>query len=208
MTKKSKKEKGKTHSPVEREEKNSYPKQKESVPSSKEQEKKWEHSQQELEQLKEEKKQLIRKVEELQKEADKNLRAYAKCENEKRLLKKEVETQIEYAYERFAKDLLPVVDSLELALHHAQGIENREEGFNKLVEGVELTLKQMLNVFKNHQIEPVHHGEFDPNFHQAVQQVESDNHKDGAIVDIYQKGYTFKGRLIRPSIVTINKKNK
>jgi len=144
--------------------------------------------------------------EELQKKLDEALRAYAKCENDKKLLQKSADNAIEYAYEKFAKDLLPVVDSLELAITHALDLENKEEAFDKLVEGVELTLKKMLDTFKNHGIEPVSHDEFNPEIHQAIQQVTSDEHEDGAIVDIYQKGYTLKGRVIRPSMVTINKK--
>jgi len=144
--------------------------------------------------------------EELKNKLEEALRAYAKCENDKKLLQKEADNAIEYAYEKFAKDLLPVVDSLELAIAHANDIENKEEAFDKLVEGVELTLKKLLDTFKNHGIEPVEHNEFNPEFHQAIQQVNSDEHEDGAIVDIYQKGYTLKGRVIRPSMVTINKK--
>jgi|GEM_PF-3001761 molecular chaperone GrpE len=169
-------------------------------------ESKKEHSSQ-LEELKAKLEKLETEKEELSKKLDEALRAYARCENDKKILKKEVDAQIEYAYERFAKDLLPVVDSLELAIDHAMKIENREEAFEKLVEGVQLTLKKMLDVFKNHGIEPVHHDEFDPHLHQAVQQVESEEHGEGEIVDIYQKGYTLKGRVIRPSIVTINKKS-
>jgi len=149
---------------------------------------------------------LKKENEELKKKVDEVLRAYAKCENDKKVLQKETENAIEYAYEKFAKDLLPVVDSLELAIEHAKKLENKEEAFDKLLEGVELTLKKMLDTFKNHGIEAVEHSEFNPEFHQAIQHVESDNHKDGEIVDIYQKGYTLKGRVIRPSMVTINKK--
>ena len=149
---------------------------------------------------------LQKEKEELQKKLDEVLRAYAKCENDKKLLQKEADSAIEYAYEKFAKDLLPVVDSLELALSHAGDIENKEEAFDKLVEGVELTFKKLLDTFKNHGIEPVEHEEFDPQVHQAIQQVQSEEHEDGAIVNIYQKGYTLKGRVIRPSMVTINKK--
>jgi molecular chaperone GrpE len=101
---------------------------------------------------------------------------------------------------------LPVIDSLELAIVHATATEDKEEAFDKLLEGIELTYKKILDVFKNHGIEPVEHDEFNPEFHQAVQHVQSEEHEDGAIVDIYQKGYTLKGRVIRPSMVTINKK--
>ena len=149
---------------------------------------------------------LKKENEELKKKVDEVLRAYSKCENDKKVLQKETENAIEYAYENFAKDLLPVVDSLELAIEHAKKLENKEEAFDKLLEGVELTLKKMLFTFKNHGIEPVKHKEFNPEFHQAIQHVKSDSHKDGEIVDIYQKGYTLKGRVVRPSIVTINKK--
>ncbi|WP_457560199.1 nucleotide exchange factor GrpE [Caminibacter sp.] len=150
---------------------------------------------------------LKKQNEELEKKLDEALRAYAKCENDKKILKKETDALIEYAYEKFAKDLLPVVDSLELAIAHAKELENKEEAFDKLVEGVELTLKKMLDTFKNHGIEPVEHEEFNPEYHQAIQHVSSDEHEEGEIVDIYQKGYTLKGKLIRPSMVTINKKN-
>jgi molecular chaperone GrpE len=145
-------------------------------------------------------------IEEIKAKLDECLRAYAKCENDKKILKKETDALIDYAYEKFAKDLLPVVDSLELAISHAKSIENKEEAFDKLLEGVELTLKKMLDTFKNHGIEQVAHDEFNPEVHQAIQQVNSADHEDGAIVDIYQKGYTLKGRVIRPSMVTINKK--
>ncbi len=144
--------------------------------------------------------------EELQQKLDEVLRAYAKCENDKKLLQKEADSRIEYAYEKFAKDLLPVIDSLELAIAHSGDMENKAEAFDKLLEGVELTLKKLLDTFKNHGIEAVEHEEFDPEVHQAIQQVQSDEHEDGQIVDVFQKGYTLKGRVIRPSMVTINKK--
>ena len=149
---------------------------------------------------------LLKENEELKTKLDEALRAYAKCENDKRIIKKEADALVDYAYEKFAKDLLPVVDSLELAIAHAKELENKEEAFDKLVEGVELTLKKMLDVFKNHGIEPVEHEEFNPEIHQAVQHVQSEEHEDGDIVDIYQKGYKLKNKLLRPSMVTINKK--
>jgi len=165
-----------------------------------------EKNEDEVEKLKKENEELKKENEELKKKLDEVLRAYAKCENDKKILQKETENAIEYAYEKFAKDLLPVVDSLELAIEHAKKLENKEEAFDKLLEGVELTLKKMLDTFKNHGIEPVEHNEFNPEFHQAIQHVTSNEHEEGEIVDIYQKGYTLKGRVIRPSMVTINKK--
>ena len=160
----------------------------------------------EIEKEEDELQKLKKENEDLKNRVDEVLRAYAKCENDKKILQKETENAIEYVYEKFVKDLLPVVDSLELAIEHAKKLENKEEAFDKLLEGVNLTLKKMLDTFKNHGIEPVEHKEFNPEFHQAIHHVKSDNHEDGEIVDIYQKGYTLKNRVIRPSMVTINKK--
>lgn len=132
------------------------------------------------------------------------LRAYAGCENEKKIIEKQKTQAIDFAQEKFAKDLLPIVDTLELALKNM--VEVEDESVKKMVEGVELTLKKMIETFENHSITAVEHEEFDPNFHQAIQQVESEEYEDGQIVEIYQKGYKLKDRVIRPSMVTVCKK--
>ena len=144
------------------------------------------------------------KTKELEERLEQALRAYAACENDKKIMEKQKQQAIDYATEKFAKDLLPVIDTLELAVKNIKASE--DECVKDMVEGVELTLKKMADTFKNHGIEAVEHNEFDPNFHQAVQQVNSDEHEDGEIVEIYQKGYKLKDRLIRPSMVTICKK--
>ena len=146
-----------------------------------------------------------KKVAELEERLEQALRAYAACENDKKIIEKQKTQAIDYAVEKFVKDLLPIIDTLELAVKNIKNTE--DECAKDLVEGVELTLKKMVDTFKNHGIEAVEHNEFDPNYHQAVQQVESDEHENGAIVEIYQKGYKLKDRLIRPSMVTICKKN-
>ena len=145
-----------------------------------------------------------KKVEELEQRLEQALRAYASCENDKKIIEKQKTQAIDYAVEKFVKDLLPIIDTLELAV---KNIKNTEDDCAKeMVEGVELTLKKMVDTFKNHGIEAVGHEEFDPNLHQAIQQVDSEEHDEGAIVEIYQKGYKLKDRLIRPSMVTICKK--
>jgi molecular chaperone GrpE len=144
-----------------------------------------------------------KKVEELEQRLEQALRAYAACENDKKIMEKQKTQAIDYAVEKFVKDLLPIIDTLELAV---KNIKNKDDECAKeLVEGVELTLKKMVDTFKNHGIEAVEHEEFDPNLHQAVQQVPSEEHEEGQIVEIYQKGYKLKDRLIRPSMVTICK---
>jgi molecular chaperone GrpE len=144
------------------------------------------------------------KMAELEQRLEQALRAYATCENDKKIMEKQKTQAIDYAVEKFVKDLLPIIDTLELAVKNIKNTE--DECAKELVEGVELTLKKMVDTFKNHGIEAVEHNEFDPNLHQAIQQVASDEHEEGQIVEIYQKGYKLKDRLIRPSMVTICKK--
>jgi molecular chaperone GrpE len=144
------------------------------------------------------------KIQELSERLEQALRAYAACENDKKIMEKQKTQAIDYATEKFAKDLLPIVDTLELAI---KNIKSKNDDCAKdMLEGIELTLKKMVETLKNHDIEAVGHEEFDPNLHQAIQQVPSDEHEEGAIVEIYQKGYKLKDRLIRPSMVTICKK--
>jgi len=144
------------------------------------------------------------KTSELEQKLERALRAYAACENDKKIIEKQKVQAIDYAAEKFAKDLLPVADTLELAIKNIKAKD--DECVKEMLEGVELTLKKMMDTFKNHGIVPVEHKEFDPNLHQAIQQVPSEEHEDGQIVEVYQKGYKLKDRLIRPSMVTICKK--
>lgn len=140
--------------------------------------------------------------EKLKEAEEKYLRAYADFENIKKRLEKEKYTAIDYASEKFAKDLLPVIDALEMALQ----IDDKEQ-FDKVQEGVQLTLNNLLDVFGKHNIKPVEHDEgFDPNVHEAVMQVSEEDKEDNAVVQVMQKGYKFKERVLRPSLVSINKK--
>ena len=133
---------------------------------------------------------------------DKYLRSYAEFENIKKRLEKEKYTAVEYASEKFSKDLLPVIDTLEMALK----VEDKEQ-FDKLKEGVELTLSKLLDVFEKHEITKIsHENGFDPNLHEAVMHAKSDEHEDGDIVQVMQQGYKYKERVLRPSLVSINQK--
>ena len=133
---------------------------------------------------------------------DKYIRAYAEFENVKKRLEKEKYIAVEYASEKFAKELLPVIDTLEMALK----VDDKEQ-FEKLKEGVELTLNKLIDVFEKHNITKISHEDgFDPNIHEAVMHTQSDEHEDGAIVQVLQQGYKFKERVLRPSLVSVNKK--
>jgi len=140
--------------------------------------------------------------EKLKEAEEKYLRAYADFENIKKRLEKEKYTAIDYASEKFAKDLLPVIDALEMALQ----IDDKEQ-FDKVKEGIQLTLNNLLDAFGKHDIKPVAHDEgFDPNMHEAVMQVSEEDKDDNAVVQVLQKGYKYKERILRPSLVSINKK--
>ncbi|MCT7569825.1 nucleotide exchange factor GrpE [Aliarcobacter butzleri] len=141
---------------------------------------------------------------ELKESEEKFLRAYADLENMKKRLEKEKYQAIDYASEKFAKDLLTPLDTLEMALNSAKADVDANELLEKLKEGIELTLKNFITTFEKHNITKVEtDGEFDPNVHNAVMQVDSAEHNSGQIVQELQKGYVLKDRLLRPSMVSI-----
>jgi len=146
----------------------------------------------------------VAEAEDRAKEAeDKFLRTHADFENIKKRLEKEKYQAIDYASEKFAKDLLSTIDTLEMALSSANSDIDANELIGKLKEGVELTIKNVMSTFEKHDISVVETEEFDPQVHNAVMQVESENHESGQIVQVMQKGYMYKERLLRPAMVSI-----
>ncbi len=142
---------------------------------------------------------------ELEETKDKYLRAHADFENMKKRLEKEKANAVAFANESFATDLLTVVDSFESALGTIDQIEG-DEAVEKIKEGMALTYEQLVKVLKKHGVEAIENeGVFDPHVHQVVQQVESEAHEKNEIVDVYQKGYKLKDRVLRPSMVTTKK---
>ena len=140
----------------------------------------------------------------LKESEDKYLRVHADFENIKKRLEREKYQAIDYASEKFAKDLLAPIDSLEMALQSANVNLDAAELLGKLKEGIELTIKNFNSTFEKHNISKIEtDGEFDPNVHNAVMQVDSENHESGQIVSELQKGYMLKDRLLRPSMVSI-----
>ena len=140
----------------------------------------------------------------LKESEDKYLRVHADFENIKKRLEREKYQAIDYASEKFAKDLLAPIDSLEMALQSANVSLDAAELLGKLKEGIELTIKNFNSTFEKHNISKIEtDGEFDPNVHNAVMQVDSENHESGQIVSELQKGYMLKDRLLRPSMVSI-----
>jgi len=134
---------------------------------------------------------------------DKYLRAHADFENSKRRLEKDKTNAVSYANESFAKDILAVMDSFENAIASMDSSKEGEDVVANIKEGVNLTFEQLKKILeKNHIKEVDCSGEFDPEVHQAIMQVESDEHEVGDVVQVMQKGYTIKDRILRPAMVS------
>ncbi len=137
---------------------------------------------------------------------DKFLRAHADFENSKRRLEKDKMNAVAYANESFAKDILAVMDSFDNALASIETAENSEEDaevLGKMKEGVNLTFEQLKKILEKNSIKEIEcEGEFDPEVHQAIMQIESDAHEVGDVVQVMQKGYTIKDRVLRPAMVS------
>ena len=158
----------------------------------------------------EEKQNSCQELEEKLKECEENLlRTHADFENAKKRLEKEKIQAIEYALEKFAQDLLPALDSLDMALAAvSQDNLKAEEAVEQLKKGIELTIEQFVKAFKKNGIEVIEieeGGEFNPHLHEAILQVEDAAKKAGEIVQVIQKGYKYKERILRPAKVSVAK---
>jgi len=135
---------------------------------------------------------------------DRYHRVHADFENIKKRLEKEKYQALEYSNEKFAKDLIPVIDALEGAIKAKDAEAEPQALLEKVSEGVELTMKQFLSTLEKHGVTPVSEDEaFDPNIHHAVQQIDSPDHESGQIVSTFQKGYKYKERTLRDAMVVI-----
>ncbi|GAA7544460.1 nucleotide exchange factor GrpE [Helicobacter pylori] len=133
---------------------------------------------------------------------EKYLRVHADFENVKKRLERDKSMALEYAYEKIALDLLPVIDAL-LGAHRSAAEEDKESALTK---GLELTMEKLHEVLARHGIEGIEClEEFDPHFHNAIMQVKSEEKENGKIVQVLQQGYKYKGRVLRPAMVSIAK---
>ncbi|MGI9275824.1 MAG: nucleotide exchange factor GrpE [Endozoicomonas sp.] len=141
--------------------------------------------------------------EELNKARDTALRAQAEMQNIKRRAEQDVEKAHKFALEKFVDSLIPVVDSLEKGIESAEQSEAAQEA---LLEGMNLTLKQFLDALARFSVEQVSpEGQpFDPNFHQAMSMVPNQDLEANTVMNVFQKGYTLNGRLIRPAMVVVS----
>jgi molecular chaperone GrpE len=151
---------------------------------------------------------LKKKLEEKEKEAtanyDKYLRSVADFDNYKKRAARDKADIIKYCNENIIKDILPFMDSLDRALEHDTG------DVQAFKNGIVLIQEQLFACLKKHGVEKIDTAgqDFDPNFHEALMQMESDQHEDNKIVSEMEKGYLLNGRLLRPSRVCVCKKTK
>jgi molecular chaperone GrpE len=149
----------------------------------------------------------VSETEQLQQQvADANdnvLRIQAEMQNMRRRAERDVENAHKFALDKFSADLLPVVDNLERAL---SAINAEDDSQKAIAEGIELTLKSFLDVLVRFKIEAVDPAgqPFDANLHQAVSMVPNPDMEPNTVMDVFQKGYTLNGRLIRPAMVVVS----
>lgn len=143
-------------------------------------------------------------VEAQNRERDSVLRIKAEMENLRRRTEQDVEKAHKFALEKFINELLPVIDSLDRALEVA---DKANPDNTAMIEGIELTLKSMLDVVRKFGVEVVGDTNvpLDPNVHQAIAMVESEDVEAGKVLGVMQKGYTLNGRTIRAAMVTVAK---
>ena len=136
---------------------------------------------------------------------DKYLRVCAEFDNYKKRSTREMNDFRKYANEALLRDMLTVVDNLERAIDSSN---NHSENNFSVVEGVHMTLRGILDLIEKQQVTPIESVDkpFDPQFHQALQQEESEDHPNNTVLKEFQKGYLLHDRLLRPSMVVVSKK--
>lgn len=154
--------------------------------------------------LKELEEKLKNKELEAKQEHDRFLRVSAEFENYKKRSAREMSEFRKYANESLISEMLTVVDNIERAIVTSS---SNDQANSCIIEGVSLTLKEIMRVFDNFGVKPLESlcKTFDPNFHQAVMQKESEDHPDNTVIAELQKGYMIHDRLLRPSMVVVSK---
>jgi molecular chaperone GrpE len=138
---------------------------------------------------------------------DRLLRALADAENTRRRAERDRADASQYAIAGFARDMLQVADNFARAIEAcpADARESASPQVKAVIEGVEVTERQLLATLERHGVKPIDtsNGKFDPNFHQAIAQVPAEGKPPGSIVKVVQTGYVIGDRLLRPAMVTV-----
>ena len=141
---------------------------------------------------------------------EKLLRSLAEMENQRRRFEKEREEAFEFGGFSFAKESLSLLDNIDRAVTSFKNDEKlkNNKDLNKVIDGIEIVKKDLISIFKKNGIEPIEciNKKFDPNFHQAMLEIEDNTKNSGTVIQEIQKGYMMKDRLLRPSLVGVTKK--
>ena len=141
---------------------------------------------------------------------DKLARTFAEMENQRRRFEKEKDDAFEYGGYSFAKEALSLVDNLDRSKHVLESDDKLKEteALKKILEHLDIIKKDLISVFEKNNIKPIDslNKKLDPNYHQAMMEIEDDSKETGTIIQEIQKGFTIKDRLLRPSLVGVSKK--
>ena len=142
---------------------------------------------------------------------DKLARTFAEMENQRRRFEKEKEEAYEYGGVAFAREALNLIDNLERSkdiLKNDEALKNTDS-LSKTLDHLEIIYNDLISIFSKNNIKPIEslNKRLDPNFHQAMMEIEDDQKEPGTIIKEIQKGFTIKDRLLRPSLVGVSKKS-
>ena len=141
---------------------------------------------------------------------DKLARTFAEMENQRRRFEKEKDDAFEYGGYSFAKEALNLIDNLDRSKQVLESDDTLKEteALKKILEHLDIIKKDLISIFEKNNIKPIDslNKKLDPNFHQAMMEIEDDTKEPGTIIQEIQKGFTIKDRLLRPSLVGVSKK--
>ncbi len=141
---------------------------------------------------------------------DKVARTFAEMENQRRRFEKEKEDAFEYGGYSFAKEALNLIDNLDRSKNVLESDDKLKEteALKKTLDHLDIIKKDLISIFEKNNIKPIDslNKKLDPNFHQAMMEIEDDTKEPGTIIQEIQKGFTIKDRLLRPSLVGVSKK--
>ena len=148
--------------------------------------------------------------EKLQKSEEKLLRALAETENQRKRFEKEIKDAFDFGGFNFAKETLSLLDNLQrakISMKNDETLQKSKE-LSKFLDNIEILEKDLISIFERNNIKKINciKKKFDPNFHQAMMEIEDDNADPGTVLQEIQPGYTLGERLLRPSFVGVSKK--
>ena len=148
--------------------------------------------------------------EKLKNTQEKLLRTMAEMENQRKKFEKEKEEAFEFGGFNFARESLSLLDNIDRAITSFKNDENLKDNkdLSKIIDGIDVIKKDLISIFKRSGIESIEciNKKFDPNFHQAMLEIENNTKESGIVIQEIQKGYMMKDRLLRPSLVGVTKK--